>query len=79
MSTCFDTVIFVSVVLIDLCSLSCYALVHLVILHLLLVLLLYVMLGSSSSVFFRMHAYDLLSIVVAMHVTLYLVGYMLTW
>ena len=79
MFACLDTIIVVSVMLIDLCSLVCYALLHLVILHLLLVLLLYVMLGSSRSVFFRMHVYDLLSSVVAMHVTLYLVGYMLTW
>ena len=79
MPACFDTVIVVSMMLRALCSLSCYAFLHLVILHLLLVLLLYVMLGSSSSVFFRMHAYDLLSIVVAMHVTLYPVGYMVTW
>ena len=75
----FDTDIGVSVMLIDRCSLSCYALLHLVILHLLLVLLLYVMLGSSSSVFFRMHVYDMLSSDVAMHVTLYPVGYMLSW
>ena len=72
-------VIVVSVMLIDLCSLSCYAFLHLVILHLLLVLLLYVMLDGSSSMFFRMHIYELLSSVVAMHVTLYPVGYMLTW
>ena len=65
--------------LIDLCSLSCYALLHLVILHLLLVLLLYVMLGNSSSVFFQMHVYDLLSSAVAMYVTLYPVAFMLTW
>ena len=65
--------------LIDLCSRSYYALLHLVILHLLLVLLLSIMLDSSSSVFFRMHVYELLSSVVAMHVTLYPAGYMLTW
>ena len=79
MFACFDIVIVVSVILINLCSLSCYALLHLVIFHLLLVLLLYVMLDSSSSVFFLMHVYDLLFSVVAMHVTLYPVGYMLTW
>ena len=78
MFACFDTIIVVSVMLIDLCSFSCYALLHLVILHLLLVLLLYVMLDSSSSVFFWMHVYGLLSGAVAMHVTLYPVGYMLT-
>ena len=65
--------------LIDRSSLSFYDLLHLVILHLLLVLLLYVMLGSSSSVLFRMHFYGLLRSAVAMHVTLYPVGYMLTW
>ena len=55
MSACFATAIVVSVTLVDLCSLSCYALVHLVILHLLQVLLLYVMLDSGSSMFFQMH------------------------
>ena len=79
MFACFDTVIVVSVMLIHLCSLSCYALLHLVILHLLLVLLLYVMLDSSSSVLFQMHVYELLSSAIDMHVTLYPTGYMLTW
>ena len=65
--------------LIDLCSLSCYALVHLVILNLLIVLLLSVMLDSSSSVFSWMHIYELFSSVIAMHVTSYPAGYMLTW
>ena len=44
-----------------------------------IVLLLFVILDSSSSVFFWMYIYELLSSVIAMHVTLYPTGCMLTW
>ena len=81
MSACFDTVIVVSVRLMDLCSLSCYAFMHLVIMYFLLVLFLYDMLGNSTCWCWScssVHDYRLLPITVNMHVPLHLAGYMLT-